>query len=330
MGKAKKKILQGEHTTEAIVSKIGNGTPAYPTEGFPNPWVSSTSRWQDRTWFLDNPTPGAVPHSSTIEWDMLFEDGTNLLGACHADLLEQFRRFAWSLFAAPRTGNALKPGSASPLSVGLRELLRWMVKNRYARMSELDGAASQCYLDGFQAQLDGVAQEDSLEELLDENELEAIDITDREDNEETSQDTHEALQVTEGWVRTRLVVWRYMWDQRAAMRAAGVDPVPQEPFGGRKIGRLATEMATKASQKIPPLPDEVAVAIMNAAHGYIETAAPDVLRMVEDMRTLRDTYGRCNTASRHMKKWEFSVRPGSDQPWHSPLGEVRCSKRDLI
>ena len=323
MGKAQKKILHGEHTTEVIVSKIGNGTPAYPTEGCPNPWVSSISRWQDRTWFLDNPTPGAVPRSSTIEWDVLCEDGTTLLDACHADLLEQFRRFAWSLFAAPRTGNALKPGSASPLSVGLRELLRWMVKNRYARMSELDGAASQCYLDGFQAQLDGVAQEDSLEELLDENELQAIDITDREDNEETSQDTDEALQVTEGWVRTRLVVWRYMWDQRAAMRAAGVDPVPQEPFGGRKIGRLATEMATKASQKIPPLPDEVAVAIMNAAHGYIETAAADVLRKVEDMRTLRDTYGHCNTASRHMKKWEFSVRPGSNQPWHSPLGEVR-------
>jgi integrase len=257
-----------------------------------------------------------------FDWDMPFEDGTNLLDPCHADLLEQFRRLAWSLFVDPRAGKAAKPGSARILSVGIRELLQWMVKKRYARMSELNGAASQRYLDDCQAQLVGVTQEDSLEELLDENELEAIDTTDRENNEETSQGTDEALQVTAGWVRTRLVVWRHMWDQRAAMRAAGVEPMPQEPFGGRKIGHLATEMATKACQKIPPLPDEVAVAIMNAAHAYMETAASDVVRMVKEMLALRDTYREYKIVSRHIKKWEFSAPPGSARSWHSALTEV--------
>jgi hypothetical protein len=106
------------------------------------------------------------------------------------------------------------------------------------------------------------------------------------------------------------------------MRAAGVEPLPQEPFGGRKVIRLAEEMATKAIQKVPPLPDEVAVAIMNAAHAYMETAAPDVLRMVEDMLALRDIYRASETISRHIKKWEFSVPPGNFQPWHSPMAEV--------
>lgn len=323
MGKTQKNVLLGEHTTEAIVSGIGNDMPTYPTEGRPNPWVSSTSHWQDSRWFLDNPTPGATSAASIIEWDRLFEDGTNLLDACHADLLEQFRRLAWSLFADRRAGKALKPGSASNLSIGLRELVQWMVKNCYARMSELDSTASQRYLDDCQARLDGVAQEDPLEDLLDENELEAVDIADQETNEDTLQDTDQALQVTEAWVRMRLVVWRHMWDQRDAMRAAGVEPLPQEPFGGRKVLRLAKEMATKAAQKIPPLPDEVAVAIMNAAHAYMETAAPDVLRMVEDMLALRDTYRHYRVVSKHMKKWEFSVPPGSDQPWSSPLAEVK-------
>lgn len=322
MVKERKKILQGEHTTVAIVSEIGNGMSAYPTEACPNPWVSSTSRWRDSRWFLDNPTPGASAHNSAIEWNMLFEDGTNSLDACHADLLEQFRRLAWSLFADPRAGKALKPGTANFLSIGLRELLRWMVKNRYARMSELDSTASQRYLDDCQARLDGVAQEDSLEDLLDENELGALDTADREDNEETLQDTDAALQVTESWVHSRLAVWRHMWGQRAAMRAAGVEPPPQEPFGGRKTSHLAKEMATKAIQNIPPLPDEVAVAVMNAAHAYMETAAPDVLRMVEDMLALRDTYRKYQIVSRRMKKWKFSVPPGSDQPWHLPLAEV--------
>ena len=329
MSKARRKILQCEHTTEALISDICEGMPAYPTEGRRNPWVSSTSRWQDSRWLLDNPTPGSTPCRSVIVWDMLFEDGTSSLDACHADLLEQFRRLAWSLFVDPRAGKALKPGSAGPLAAGIRALLHWMVKNRYANMSELDDAASQRYLDDCLARLEGVAQEASLEDLLDENELEAIDTTDREDNKETSQDTDTSLQVTVGWVRHRLVVWRYMWDQRAAMRAAGVEPLPQEPFGGRKAGRLANEMATKAGRKIPPFPDEVAVAIMNAAHAYMDTAAPDVLRMVEDMLALRDTYKTSATVSRHMKKWEFSVPPGSDQPWHSPLAKVRSPPETL-
>jgi integrase len=264
-----------------------------------------------------------------IEWDLLFEDGTNLLDPCHADLLEQFRRLAWSLFADPRAGKAPKPGTAKHLSIGLRELLKWMVKNRYARMSELDGAASRRYLDDCQARLDGVAQEDSLEDLLDENEPEAIDTADRAGNQEFLQKTDKALQVTWSWIMMRLIVWRRMWDQRAAMRAAGVEPLPQEPFGGRKAGYFANEMATKATQKIPPLPDEVAVAIMNAAHAYMETAALDVLRMVEDMLALRDTYKRFDTVSRHMKKWEFSVPRGSDQPWHSALAETRSPASSL-
>jgi hypothetical protein len=113
-----------------------------------------------------------------------------------------------------------------------------------------------------------------------------------------------------------------MWEQRAAMRAAGVEPMPQEPFGGRKVGRLAKEMATKTTQKIPPLPDEVAVAIMNTAYAYMEMAAPDVLRMVEDMLALRDTFRKTETISRHMTKWEFSVPQGSDQPWYLPLAKV--------
>jgi integrase len=329
VGKARKKILQGEHTTEAIISNICKGMPAYPTEGRPDPWVSSTSRWQDSRWFLDNPTPGAAAFASMIEWDILFEDGTNLVDACHADLLEQFRRLVWSLFTDPRAGKALKPGSAHALSIGLRELLKWMVKNRYARMSELDSTASQRYLDDCQAQLDGVAQEDSLEDLLDESDLEAIDTGDREDSKKTLQDTDEALQVTESWVRARLIVWRQMWGQREAMRAAGVEPLPQEPFGERQVAHLAKEMATKAMQKIPPLPDEVAVAIMNAAHAYMETAAPDVLRMVEDLLALRNTYRRYQTVGTHMKKWEFSLPLGSDQPWHSPLAEVESPAATL-
>jgi integrase len=325
MGKAQKKRLQAEHTTNAILSEIGNSTQAYPTKGRPNPRVSSTSCWQDRRWFLNNPTPGTSPYQSMIEWDLLFEDGTNLLDPCHADLLEQFRRLAWSLFAAAQTGKALKPGSAHHLSVGLRELLQWMVKNSYSRISELDSTASQRYLDDLQARLDGVAQENSLEDLLDENELAAIETADREGNEEPSQETDEALQVTDGWVQTRLVVWRYMWDQREAMHAAGVAPLSQQPFGGRKVFSLAKEMGTKSVQKIPPLPDEVAVAIMNAAHAYVETAAPDVLRMVEGMLALRNTYKRSSTISTHMKKWEFSAAQRSDQPWHSPLAEVESS-----
>jgi integrase len=88
-------------------------------------------------------------------------------------------------------------------------------------------------------------------------------------------------------------------------------------------------MATKAIQKIPPLPDEVAVAVMNAAHTYMETAASDVLRMVEDMLALRDTYRSSLIVSNHLKKFKFSVLPGSDRPWHPPLTAVESPASTL-
>lgn len=329
MRNARKKVLQGEHKTEAIVIEISNGIPAYPTEACSNPWVSLTSRWQDNKWFLDNPTPGAEPFQSVIDWNIPFEDGTNLLYACHANLLEQFRRLIWSLFADPRAGKARKPGSARILSIGLRELVQWMVKNRYANMSELDGAASQRYLDHCQARLDGVAQENSLEDLLDEIDPKLINAAYQEENEETSQDMDDALQVTSGWVRTRLELWSCMWGQRPAMRAAGIEPLPQEPFEGRKVGRLAKEMETKAIKNIPPLPDEVAVAIMNVAYTYIETAASDILRMVEGLLALRETYRSYESIARHMKKWEFSLAPGSDHPWHLPMAQLKSPTNSL-
>ena len=323
MGQAQKNALLGARTTETIFSEISNGMPAYPTEDCPNPWVSSISRWQDRKWFLDNPTPGARASASTIEWDIFFEDDTRWLDVCHADLLEEFRKLAWSLFTDRRGGKALKPGNALGLNIGLRELCQWMVRNCYAGMSELDSTASQRYLEDCQARLDGTTQEDPLEDLLNQNELEAIDMAELETIEKALPNTEQALQVTEGWVRMRLVVWRHMWDQRTAMHAAGVGPLPQEPFSGRKVLRLAKEMATKSAQRIPPLPDEVAVAIMNAANDYMEMAAHDVLRMVEEMLALRGTYKAYRFVTKRMRKWTFSTLSGSDQPWSPPLAEVR-------
>lgn len=283
--------------------------------------VSSQSRWGDRFWQLDNETAGARPEVSRIHWDVALPDGDRLTDPQWAPLLEAFKRFAWSLFAEESRyyGRPLKPANASVLSTGIGCLARWMVRRNFLSFSELDNAASEVFLDDM-------ADETALADLQPSNTEETI--PDHENGAAPDADG-EGMSVSQVW--RRVIVWLQLWRQAGSLREAGIPTLPEPPFNGRSAKQVARELATRAASLIPPLPDEVALPIMNAAYRMIGLPAEEVIRLhevyaegvqaaIDDGQKWRNPQN--DRGLRAVKGFQFSVLPGEKEPWHLPLNQA--------
>src|SRR5271156_6022607 len=121
-------------------------------------WVSSKNQWCHSKWTIDNDTPGARDASSTFFWDLKLPDGTNLLDAEHAKLLDWLRRLIWSLLAAPGERGAVKPGTMSQISAGFRYWIKWLVERHIAWPSEMTKDVVDAYVTHLR---DEVAEEEN-------------------------------------------------------------------------------------------------------------------------------------------------------------------------
>ena len=287
--------------------------------------VSSQSQWGDRFWQLDNETAGARAEVSRIHWDVALPDGSRLTDPQWAAQLEAFKRFTWSLFTDENKyyGRPLKPASASLLSTGIGYLARWMIRRNFLSFSELDNAASEVFLDDM-------ADETALADLQPTPTEETM--PDHEDDEAAGADG-EGMSVSQVWRRVN--IWLQLWRQAGPLREVGIPTLPEPPFSGRSARQVAREIATRAASLIPPLPDEVALPIMNAAHRMIGLPAEEVIRLhdmyaegvqaaIDDGKKRRNPQN--DRGLRAVKGFQFSVLPGELQPWHSPLNQAEVRR----
>jgi integrase len=287
-------------------------------------WVSSQSQWRDRFWQFDNETAGARAEVSRIHWDVALPDGSCLTDRQWAAQLEAFKRFAWSLFTdeSRYCGRPLKPASASALSTGIGCLARWMIRRNFLSFSELDNAASEAFLDDM---ADETAQADlqptQIEETMPDHESDAAPGADGE-----------GMSVSQVWRRVN--IWQQLWRQAGELREAGIPTLPEPPFNGRSAKQVSRDIATRAASLIPPLPDEVALPIMNAAHRMIGLPAEEVIRLhemyaegvqaaIKDGQKWRNPQN--DRGLRAVKGFQFSVLPGEMEPWHSPLDRAELN-----
>ncbi len=283
--------------------------------------VSSQSRWTDRFWHFDNQTAGVRREASRIHWDVALPDGTRLTDPQWARQLEAFKRFAWSLFTDERRhcGRPLKPGSAGVLSTGIGYLARWMVRRNFLSFSELDNAASEVFLDDM-------ADETALADLQPSNTEETM--PDHEDDAAAGADG-EGMSVSQVWRRVN--IWQQLWRQAGALREAGIPTLPEPPFNGRSAKQVSRDIATRATSLIPPLPDEAALPIMNAAHRMIGPPAEEVIRLhemyaegvqaaINNGQKWRNSQN--DSGLRAVKGFQFSVLSGETEPWHAPLHQA--------
>lgn len=228
---------------------------------------------------------------------MNLPDGRNLLDLHHADLLDWLRRLVWSLFAAPGDGAAaLKTGSLARINLGLRYWVAWLVAQEIAWPCQIDTdvvAAYQFHLQGDAA--DGLDAE--------------------------------ALTLSVAY--QRLTPFALLWRQRFTLERTGIAPMPVAPFGRVGVIKIAKKIAAVASGGYRPLPDEVAIPVINAAMAMLGTPAADVIRLAEacasafasgmavtagpDHRKVLAEQRQLSTA----KAFRFAEVDG--RPWHAPL-----------
>jgi hypothetical protein len=150
-------------------------------------------------------------------------------------------------------------------------------------------------------------------------------------------------EITRSQVTRALYILSWLWSERRLMKEWCVPTLGFNPFRERGMESFAQTIATKARGWIPPLPDEVAVPLFNAAAGWLGQRAEDVVRLVEtvvadplagkeiEVSTLQSRNGtrrqkagtkwraRTKRSHRFLARFQFCTLPGESQPWHATL-----------
>lgn len=284
--------------------------------------VSSFSQWDSPVWQLDNPTHGAHRSSSRVIWKIQLEDGSLLTDAHHYHLLDWLRRVVWSLIAEPGDGRPpLSAGSAGTISAGLSRVVPWLVRNSINSPHELTCEV----LDQFLLDLPQLLGSSSCENHYDSTK----DIEDPD--------------ITLGAATSSIKIFYYIWRQREALLQAGIPPMPSQPWQEEKGAiRLAIQVSKKVVGWISPLPDEIAVPLLNSAIRFVEGPAEDILRLrdyCEDaynsapadnpLEAAVTPYQRFDSQREAAYRFRFTVLPDESTPWHAPIEEVLRSREGI-
>lgn len=287
-------------TTAALIL---DATPLHlrPTHDLQRMWVSSRSRWTDVEWFFDNTTPGQSKGESTLRWDIALPDGSRLSDPQWADLLDALRRLIWSLFVDPRAGKAYKPGTLGGLAVDLRPLVKWMVGRGFERLDQLSPEVCDAYI------------RDTVEELA--------RTVDQDASEKVSFNT----------LQRRLRLLQQFYAQGAVLAEIGLRGIPEHPLRRRTASEVAREYAPRVIGWIPPIPDEVALPVMNVAWRLLGAPAEDVIALqaacldAYENRKLGRGRGQgarsanMARARRVAKAFRFATVGGEKTPWREPI-----------
>lgn len=307
-------------------------------------WVSANSQWTDRKWIFDGKAIGSNKNTVTCIWDFELLDGSTLFDPQHSRLLHEARSFLWSLYSDRRNGRKLKPSAVGTVFHGLRQLLKWMAENNFAGFDELDNRASERYCDWL-VDFYAVASNETLDELdnivaddiaggeppeddQDEGEQHAVKTQSISNHESEEVDPEDIGGVTAGTFSHSLTIWRYLWEQRGAMSRMKIGTIQEPPFSDRSPAAVAAELAPKLTKRIPPIPDAIAIALMNAAHKFIATAADDVMRALEGLFQIRQT-PRAKIAE-FFQNFRFSTSKDNHVPWHKPFETLETSSVGVL
>lgn len=300
--------------------------------------VSQYSNWEDSVWRLDTETPG---RAERVKWDFDLPDGVRSTAPRHVKLLESFRETYWGMLHDGRWfGKALHVGSSAPFSVGMRELFIWMVWRGFSSFGCLDEAAQVAYFEdlpslivdrtsfyravGFRAVLeadttDWEAETGTGTPKRRRSLAEAIAPCAEEDEAEDRYSFHQ--------VYIRLTLLYYAFAQGPVLQAAGLDPMPTEPYCGRRPAEQIRILAKHVVKITPPLPDEVALRVLKAVLIWIGPRGDELLSLQDDYWTLKEDLIRkgCSTStvarslSCMLQQHNFTLDLETGKPWHKAL-----------
>lgn len=255
--------------------------------------VSAHSNWTDTRWKFDTTTKGQHTSESEIEWNFVVGEG-RFFDPRWASVLEAFRWILWSRLRTPYGGRRMKETSILIFSVGVRSIVRWMDKQEITDLGRLSPAVCQDYV------------EDCIEQQLIEG-----------DGKFTCAFLYRKLQIVE-------LIHIYT----PILKRRGLQGIESWPFGSDSASSISRKHATKKTGKTGPLPDLLAITLMNRALKLIGEPAKDVIALHEALLAAREApihrklLRRPGTRPRNEAMrlaaldFTFSTLAGEATPWH--------------
>ena len=255
--------------------------------------VSSYSNWTDDRWKFETTTRGQRSCASEIDWNFNVGCG-RFCDPRWASVLEALRWVLWSLLRDPYGGRRLKETSVSIYSVGVRSIVRWMDRQEIGELDRLSPARCREYV------------EDCIEQQLME-----------QDGKFTYAFLYRKLHILE-WIHIYTPI----------LRRRGLPAIERAPFGSQTASSISRKHATKRTGKTGPMPDVLAIALMNRAMKLIGKPAKDVIALHDAMLAAyedpiqRDYLPHPATNPRREAMrlvaldFRFSTLVGDTTPWH--------------
>jgi hypothetical protein len=305
--------LESLTTQELLEASAGRPLHLLPSKALIGIPVSSFSNWDDDRWVLDNFTKGSSRYMSTVVWNLALPDVTNLVDPINHDLLYWLKRTIWSAFSAPGDGaGVLKPGTLGGKSMGMRWGVSWLVANHVRWPHQITHTVVRQLIRDLSAEAEdtGEGEERSLSDAV---------------------------------VWKRLNFFSMIWQQRFALRRAGIDPMPQHPFGNKGAYAAGKLIRAASTGQYKPLPDEVAVPLLNQAFYFLETPASDLLKLQEacidayeivPAQKLEQGRGWSRSARLTRQRvtatnFTFSTADSERNPWHPSLLKYSAQNKKI-
>jgi integrase len=284
------------------------------------PMVSRHSRFDDDIWYLDGWTPGYTKSSFALHWTV----------AVDQQLIDAMKYLAALLFLERDGHTIYKHSTASTFSAGARHVLRFMEQHGYSSLRQLDADAIRLFTRNLHVALSDPQY--LLEEIeADEPDSPELDLeiamaaSDKKPGIPPGRRGREPRQIDEEELTysaayNRLRPLQQLFDYQDLLERAGIPSIAQEPFRRTSVKTEAQRVAAIAVELIPPLPDEVALAIMSCASRLIMQPAEDVIELQRQCMSVTARLSREPTTEERlrlkakMEAFRFSVVDG--KPWH--------------
>jgi hypothetical protein len=275
------------------------------------PEFSTWSRFDDQEWRLAEPMAGQRSRHGALDWHIPLDEHESLLNEKHERLWWHLRVFVWTMVHDPRGSKSLSPGGLTQLRETIKTGVRWMASEGLSDFTRLDSAASWRYLNFYLS-------------THEQKKARAVGRT---------------AKITWASASARLKFVVLVHRQRKALEKFGVMVPAESPYDGLKVDRLVQgDLDLQRPAKLDPIPDEVALLLMNTAQAWLGVRADDIARLERTAGSLvkdeqdpktRSEENKLYAQSNHaLKEFTFSTLDGEDEPWMVLEGQYQRTLRD--
>lgn len=267
-------------------------------------------------WELHNETPGSKNYISFIRWDMELEKGILLTDPPYRQLLHEVQTYIASRVLFPYA-DVPSANTCGTEGRALATVVRWMFSRGLRSLEQVTSELSWDYLDFIVS-----------ERTQPESEAENI-----ENRGSAAPRKRADLGFSAAWRDVNVLI--HLFHQRGAMKKLGCNSVDFVPFDGRSAKAVVEdELGLRRDGRLLPIPDDVAVPILNAAVRLIGRPAHDVLQLQALHKNIRgkphstERLASYRKNIRLIRDFEFSCVEGEPFPWRQPIRSHHRTMRD--